>query len=309
MSGDFREKGAPATAAGDGLARDRTFSLVLVCILAAACLTLALVGATPSSVSATEALGQSRSPGEAAFVASHRGASAVAPENTIPAVTAALDEGFPYVEVDLALTADGHPVLMHDPTVDRTTDGSGEIANLTFDQVRRLDAGAWFSPAFAGTQVPSIDDLCAVLAGREGRVLLDLKGEWTEASMATMLETITAFGLERRVTLASFDAGVLALAAAHSEVVARLLLIRDIPTDIVRAAEEAGARGIIVGRAVVMNQPDVVAELHRAGLRIMVYTLNRDTQWREVTELGVDGIITDDPAALSEWLQDTVSTP
>ena len=100
----------PPAAAPDRT-RDRTHALLVVCVLAAASLVIAFLGASPARVSATELLGDPRTPGEAAFIASHRGGGATAPENTLPAIAAALAGGFGYVEVDIALTVDGHPVL------------------------------------------------------------------------------------------------------------------------------------------------------------------------------------------------------
>ena len=125
-------------------ARDRLQPLLIVCVLATLSLIIAFLGATPARVSATELLGETRAAGDEAFIASHRGGGATAPENTLPAISAALAAGFDYVEVDVALTADRQPVLMHDTTVDRTTDGHGRLSSLTLAQVQRLDAGAWF---------------------------------------------------------------------------------------------------------------------------------------------------------------------
>lgn len=137
-------------------ARSRAHALAIVCVLSAASVMIAFLGVSPARVGATEALGTPRMPGDAAFIASHRGGGATAPENTLPAIDAALTQGFEYVEVDVALTADRHAVLMHDATVDRTTDGSGRISDLTLADVRTLDAGSWFSAEFAGTRVPTL---------------------------------------------------------------------------------------------------------------------------------------------------------
>src|SRR3954451_23907992 len=84
----------------------------------------------------------------------HRGYSAVAPENTLPALAGAVLAGATYVEVELRTPADGLPVVIHDRTLDRTTDGSGSVWDRTLDELRVLDAGSWFSPAFAGLRVP-----------------------------------------------------------------------------------------------------------------------------------------------------------
>ena len=129
-------------------------------------------------------MGDARSPGDAAFVASHRGDSASAPENTIPAVESAIAGGFAYVEVDVVLTKDGQPVLMHDRTVDRTTNGHGKVAELTLAEVRALDAGAWFDASFAGTRVPTLEEFLDVLAASNSKGLIELKGVW-DAEAAT----------------------------------------------------------------------------------------------------------------------------
>jgi glycerophosphoryl diester phosphodiesterase len=89
----------------------------------------------------------------------HRGYSYVAPENTLPALAAAGRAGADYVEFDVRTTADGVPVVIHDRTVDRTTDGSGHVWDLTVDEVRGLDAGSWFSPAYAGARVPLLEEV------------------------------------------------------------------------------------------------------------------------------------------------------
>lgn len=290
----------PPAAASDR-ARDRTHALLVVCVLAVASLVIAFLGASPARVSATELMGDPRTPGDAAFIASHRGGGAAAPENTLPAISAALAGGFAYVEVDVALTADGHPVLMHDRKVDRTTDGTGRLADLTLAEVRALDAGSWFDASYAGTRVPTLAEFLDVLAGAGGRAIVELKGVWDAAAIAAAIDEIAARDLERSIALASFDARTLALCATESEVVSRLLILKHMPRDVVTAAEQAGVRGIVVSRKAVLARPEVVDEIHAAGARIVVYTLNKDAQWDAVTALGVDGIVTDDPYLLSEW--------
>ncbi|MET0296099.1 MAG: glycerophosphodiester phosphodiesterase family protein [Microbacterium sp.] len=290
---------APATAPAHG--RDRLASLLVVCVLTVASVLIALLGATPARVGATELLGAERTPGDAAFIASHRGGGATAPENTLPAISAALAAGFDYIEVDVALTADGHPVLMHDATVNRTTDGRGRVSGLTLTEIRALDAGSWFAPAYAGTPVPTYTEFLDLLATTSQRAIVELKGAWDAASVSLITAELEARGLERRVALASFDARSLALADGTTGVTPRMLILRQIPVDVVQAAAEADARGILVSRKAVLAQPDLVDAAHAAGIRVIVYTLNEDTQWDAVTALGVDGIVTDDPGTLSEW--------
>lgn len=290
----------PDSAASDR-ARDRTHALAVMCVLALASIVIAVLGATPARVSSRELLGEPRTPGDAAFIASHRGGAAIAPENTLPAIASALSSGFDYVEVDVALTADGEPVLMHDATVDRTTDGHGRLASLTLAEVRALDAGSWFDPAYKGTPVPTFQEFLDTLGGAGGRAMIELKGEWDADAVARAIAEVTQRELESRVVFASFDARTLAFVAAETDVVSRLLILRQIPDDVVTAVGEAGARGIVVRAAALLDRPEIVDELHAAGARVVVYTLNSDTQWDAATALGVDGIVTDDPHTLSEW--------
>jgi glycerophosphoryl diester phosphodiesterase len=290
----------PYPAASDR-ARDRIHALSIMTVLAVASIVIALFGATPARVSSRELMGDERTPGEAAFIASHRGGAATAPENTLPAITAALAAGFDYVEVDVALTEDRQPVLMHDKKVDRTTDGHGRLASLTLAEVRELDAGSWFDPAYAGTPVPTFAEFLDTLVAADGRAIVELKGEWDAAAADVAVTEVAARGLERRIVFASFDARTLALAAAGSDVLSRLLIVKQLPSDVVSAVAEAGARGVVVSRKAVLARPDIVDELHAVGARVVVYTLNDDTQWDAVTALGVDGIVTDDPHTLSEW--------
>jgi glycerophosphoryl diester phosphodiesterase len=285
---------------------NRMHALVTVCVLAVASLVIAFLGASPARVSANELLGDARAPEDRAFVVSHRGGGALAPENTLPAVEAAIGAGFEYVEIDIALTADRVPVLMHDRTVDRTTNGHGPLASLTLAEVKALDAGSWFGAQYAGTQVPTLEEFLAVLAPSGRRALIELKGQWDAEAGAALIATLRAYGLERRVAIASFHPDSLLATSAPSELAFRLLILRRLPRDIGQAVKGADARGIIVDWKAVARRPEVVSELHELGLRVVVYTLNSDVEWKDTLAAGVDGIVTDEPVQLMEW-QDAIA--
>ena len=104
--------------------------------------------------------------GGAPFVIAHRGYSGRAPENTLPAFEAAIEAGAPALELDVRLTKDRVPIVFHDATLDRTTNGSGRIDAHDWEEVSKLDAGAWFGPAFAGARVPLLETALAMLADR-----------------------------------------------------------------------------------------------------------------------------------------------
>lgn len=287
-------------------ARDRIQALVTVCVLAVVSLVIAFLGAAPARVSATELMGDARAPDQSAFVVSHRGGGALAPENTLAAVSAALEAGFDYIEVDIALTSDRVPVLMHDKKVDRTTNGSGRLSELTLAEVKSLDAGAWFSPKYAGTPVPTLEEFLAMFAPSGARVLLELKGEWDAEAGAALIETLRQHHLERRVAIASFNPRALLSTSGASELAFRLLILRRLPADIGRAVKGADARGILVNGSAIAKRPEVVEELRQLGLRVVVYTLNDDAEWEDMIAVGVDGIVTDEPVRLREW-QDAIA--
>src|SRR6201996_3655904 len=129
-------------------------------------------------------------------VISHRGEHLHHPENTMPAFQAAIDAGADYFELDVRTTSDKKFVIMHDKTLDRTTNGSGEVSQRTFDEIRALDAGAKFSPAFAGTRVPTLDEAFDLAHGKIN-VYVDTK----EADAQQLVDTIVRHDMQDHVVI------------------------------------------------------------------------------------------------------------
>lgn len=261
----------------------------------------------PEAIAAYGAdLGPLRSPGEPAFIAAHRGDRAAAPENTIPAIDAALAGSRDFVEVDVRLTSDRAPVLIHDATVDRTTDGTGRLVDLTLEQVRRLDAGSWFGDEFAGTQVPIFGEFVDRLAAHpDSTALIELKGAWERDDIHGLLRTIYLHGVQDRVVFASFTPGTLTELRAADPVIPRVYIRRVLPLDPVRVAERYGAIALLTRPSALAAAPDAVETMHAAGLGLLLYTLNSEDRWNEALALGVDGIVTDKPSKLDAWLAAT----
>ena len=186
-------------------------------------------------------IGALRTPGEPAFVAGHRGDRADAPENTLPAFEAAFASGLDVVETDVQLTADGFPVLLHDPTVDRTTNGSGAVANLTLDQVEALDAGSWFDKSFAGTRVPRLGEFLDLLAATpHKRALVELKDYWTRDDIRKILTDVYVRGVQNRIVFAGFHLGTIANLADVAPAIPRVIIRRDLPGNPVGLATSTG---------------------------------------------------------------------
>jgi glycerophosphoryl diester phosphodiesterase len=253
-------------------------------------------------VYATNMFGALRAPGEPAFVAGHRGDRAHYPENTLPALQGVLDSDFDFVETDIQLTADGVPVLFHDLTVERTTNGAGAVTELTLEQLKSLDAGSWYDPEFAGVQVPTLDEFLAIFQDSKKKAMLELKGIWTEDQVRTVTALVFARGVQNRVIFQGFDFETLEALQEAAPLFPRVLIQRYLPSDPVALANRFGAIAILTSPASLENDPSAVQKMHDAGLGLILYTLNKKQRWSDALALGVDGIITDKPSSLDKWI-------
>ncbi len=259
-----------------------------------------------SSVDATGLFG-ARGPGDAGFVAGHRGDRTAAPENTLPALRAAIEGPMDVVETDVRLSADGVPVLFHDHWLDRTTDGSGRMRDLTLAELQGLDAGSWFSKEFAGERIPTLESFLALLAHSDKRSLIELKEFWTPEEAAIVTELLQRYGVAERVILAAFDRSTLMSLESADPTIRRALLASKLPNDPVRLAEQFGAVAIVTSFAEVRKNRWIVERTRRAGIGLILYTLNSEERWETALKLGVDGIVTDKPLKLGRWLDAATS--
>ncbi|GAA1627025.1 glycerophosphodiester phosphodiesterase [Leucobacter chromiireducens] len=234
-------------------------------------------------------------------VIAHRGAAALAPENTLAAMRIAFAQGVEFVETDVHLTADGVPVLMHDPTLDRTTAGSGPVAAHSLAQVQALEAGSWFDPAFAGEPVPTLDEFLAELATANVRALVELKGTWGASDLAATVQLLRDRGMVNRVALQSFELDTLTGLAEIAPEFARILLTREWDSGTVALAAELQVSAVGARAALLDERPELIAEIQRVGIGVLVYTLNSTRTWNEAVARGVDLVITDDPVACLAW--------
>lgn len=238
------------------------------------------------------------------YVAAHRGDAAGGPENTMPGFRAAVAAGAQLVEADVRLTSDRIPVLMHDATVDRTTDGTGPVSGFTFEQIRALDAGSRVSAGFAGTRVPMLDELLnlLLLEATETHALVELKGTWSVDDTRLLVSSVRARGLVERVVFASFsEDSLLALLESGPEI-PRAMLFADLPLDPVTASADVAPIAIMTRLEAVRERSWIVDDIHAAGLGLLVYTLNESPDWDRAVQLGVDGIITDQAGVLGSWM-------
>lgn len=235
-------------------------------------------------------------------VVAHRGYAAVAPENTLPAFAAAVSGGADLIEFDVRTSVDGVPVVIHDRTVERTTDGTGRVADLGIEQIERLDAGAWFSPAYAGVRVPRLSAVLDLLAAASARLLLEIKPPATAEEVKSIVTQLSEHRLAARTVVQSFQPAILHLVAEADPTLRRGLLRDGFDADPLTVARELGAVHYNPSVDDVLADPAAVGRLRDAGIDVMPWTANDPTAWPALRAAGVSGIITDHPGALAGWL-------
>ena len=234
-------------------------------------------------------------------IISHRGAAAIAPENTLTAMRVAFEQDVEFVETDVRLTADGVPILMHDPTLDRTTDGSGPVAARTLAEIRALDAGSWFAPEFAGEPVPTLEEFVAVLEPTTTRALVELKGDWQPEQIESLIEYLRSHYLVNRVALQSFELPTLEMLREIAPEFARVMLTREWNQAAVDRAVELQVSAVGARTKLYDRRPDLVEQVRPLGIGTLVYTLNSERRWTHAARAGIDLVVTDDPVRLADW--------
>lgn len=237
-------------------------------------------------------------PGGPPRIIAHRGLSGLAPENTLPAFAKAVELGVDMIELDVLASAEGGLVVIHDAELERTTDGRGEVARHTLEELATLDAGSWFSPDFAGVRIPTLDEVFDLLGGK---VLVDVEIK-TEAVSDTagggiverVLALIRARRLDREVLVSSFDERALHLARRLAPDIRRGALYdvdsratRD-PLELVR---RTGAAALFLGSGQLTTS--LLERAHAEGGVVGVYTVNETERMSQLLDRGVDALFTD----------------
>ena len=236
--------------------------------------------------------------GEPGFlITAHRGASGLAPENTIAAIQEAIECGANYAEIDVHLTADGEVVLMHDDSVNRTTDGEGNIWELTLEELEGLDAGSWFSEEFTGEPVPTLRDVIRLASGKI-KLNIEIKVSEEEPDIATaVVGIIRTEKFTRSCMVTSFDRETVEeVRRIAPKIITGLIFGRDYPADVLEGEWE-----VLSCNQEIVNQ-NFVNRAREAGKKIHVWTVNDEMAMTRLINLRVDGIITNYPDLLNEVL-------
>jgi len=229
-------------------------------------------------------------------VIAHRGYSGGAPENTLAAFALAIQKGARSIELDVQWTRDDVPVIAHDPTLGRTNNGKGRIADLDWADLEPLDAGSWFSPEFAGEKIPTLEMVLQSIDRLPGQLYLDLKPHchWSDDRIQHVLQLIDRYQWRSRSVICSFDFDIAdrfnssliePIAIGYSLMSANGL------QELIPRAITAGAC-LVCAYDILLANPDLIWEIHSAGLEIVAWTVDREADMQQLSDYGIDRIIT-----------------
>lgn len=230
------------------------------------------------------------------IVFAHRGASAHAPENTLASFELAARQGAPAIEFDVKLSSDRQVVIIHDQTLDRTTNGAGSVTSKPLAALRELDAGSWFSPEFHGEKIPTLDEVFEAV-GKKVLINVELTNYATpfDGLVYEVAALIKKHGLQERIIFSSFFFTNLVIAGRLLPEVSRGQLILEGSAGWWQRAA-AGWMSLNAEHPYLTDvNAELVKKLHARGRRVHVWTVNDPEDMRRLRALGVDGIFTDDP--------------
>lgn len=219
----------------------------------------------------------------------HRGWSGKAPENTLAAIKLALEEPkIDSIEIDVHLSKDGIPIVIHDHQVNRTTNGAGYVKDMTAAELKALDAGSWFDPSFAGEQVPLLEEVLQLASGGKN-LLIELKqtAGFYEGLEEEVMNLIRKYGAEAQCNLISFDHKSLKACMAFSPDVKCTLVMLGSPPLLIDQVNEIGASAVSMHHQYV--DPEIIDSLKNNGTEIVVWTVDQKEEAERV--LGFDGSV------------------
>ncbi len=230
-------------------------------------------------------------------ITAHRGASEYAPENTMAALALAVEEGADYAEVDVRLTADGVPVLLHDEALFRTTRVLKNVDEVTYAELSVYDAGSSYSVEFAGEHIPRLSDVFEEFGGKIG-FNIELKGKNDREVVEKTIELIKEYGLEESCVLSSASYRQLEWVKERDASLKTGYILSMVYGDFYskEAADFFSIRSWYVTES-------VVKKAHTCGKEIHAWTVNKENELKRMKAIGVDNIITDKPAYAREIVQ------
>jgi len=230
------------------------------------------------------------------WIIGHRGAPGYAPENTLASFRKAVELGATFIETDLRLSHDARFVAMHDPTLDRTTNGRGLVRDFTLAQLRELDAGAWYGQKFASERIPTLDEILQFAREADVVFYLEIKHEFGWGVHHGIVSALRAAKEPARTVVISFDPGLLEKLRRLDAALLTGFLFESPEPNVIERAMKIGARQILPRADLVT--PELLGRARDAGLQVATWTVNRPEEMVMLMEMGVNGIMSDYPDRL-----------
>ncbi len=238
----------------------------------------------------------------------HRGASSLAPENTLAAFDKAVEIGVDGIELDVQLSKDNVPVIIHDEKLNRTTTGRGRVKNFSMAELKKYDAGSWFDPQFSGLEIPVLEEIFARYKDSGLLFNIELKNKTTAypGIEETVLEYISRYNLEESVIISSFNHDSLVLCRKLNPAVRTGMIYLE---DIKEPWHYARSLGCYSVHPLFfyLQSAETLVGFKKHDLPLYPWTVNNLQQMENFINKGVEGIITDYPQELKKFL-DTISS-
>jgi glycerophosphoryl diester phosphodiesterase len=230
-------------------------------------------------------------------IIAHRGASALAPENTLAAFLKAKESGLDWVEFDVMLTSTGEAIVIHDDTLDRTTNGQGRVVDSSYDYLKTLDAGSWFNPRFSKERIPLLEDVLKLLQQQQLAANLEIKSlpGYEEVTVQRIVDVLKrnfeVNNSERPLLISSFSSTILKIIRKRLPSALLSVLIDEWQADWQNFCEEIQAVTININHRILT--PERVKVMKEKNYRVLAYTVNTSERARELLSWGVDAVFSD----------------
>lgn len=239
------------------------------------------------------------------WIIAHRGFKKKYPENTLIAFQAAMDAGVPMIELDVTLSRDRKLVVIHDETLERTTNGHGSVHDLTLEELKQLDAGSWFHSDFAEERLPELGEVLDLVDGRMITNIEIKSNAYEPHHPADAIEKQVVDLVKQKkaldaVLISSFKAEILRQVSEIAERPALALISSDPAYDhTIKLCRDINAFSWHPDHRIVTENQ--VKKMHAAGFKVFPYTVDTKEDYLKMTAMNVDGVITNDPVSVQKW--------
>ncbi|MDF0554315.1 glycerophosphodiester phosphodiesterase family protein [Kamptonema sp. UHCC 0994] len=229
-------------------------------------------------------------------IIAHRGFSAIAPENTLAAFDLAIEHGANSIEFDVQLSREGLPVIFHDTTLDRITQTSGKVRDKTLEELKMLDAGAWFSKRFSGEKIPTLKEALTILKNVDKFLYFDVKPhcEWSNSEVEDFVNTLTVEGVKHKSAITSFNDKFLEQVREISGdlLIGHIIVNEAAYRDRLAKTVTTGDRLISSQYRVLLDRPSLIESSRDRGVDVVAWTVDSREDVVKLVDIGVVRIVT-----------------